>query len=209
MTVSDGQDETTAIAVNIADQVENSLQADRPLFLIVYYEHEAVKVAFLGKIRQILNKRGVTPQTFSPDQRPEHGAGRLYPLLEDVAKNGAVALVTDLPHLPDSAELDRSFLEYLNLHRDLIAKHHLRFVLFLHTADAERFISSAGDLWDFRHHTYWLEGSQETAKTSLWEVSERATTQKGLSEEEHRPIKEHMEQVHTLVQQTHTPLKIG
>ena len=205
MTESDEKADATAIAFDIADQAADSLKAGRPLFLIVYYEHEAVKIAFLGKLRQALGTHGITPQTFDPSQRPEHGAGRLYPQLSAVAETKSLALITGLPRLPDVRDLDPSFLEYFNLHRDLIPRSHLRFVLFLHAADAGAFISSAGDLWDFRHHTYWLEGRPETERLSVWEFSERASTIVRLTEEEKGAVNGHLEEVHSLIQQTADP----
>jgi tetratricopeptide (TPR) repeat protein len=207
MTGSDEKADAAAIAVDIADQAADSLKAGRPLFLIVYYEHEAVKIAFLGKLRQALGTRGITPQTFDPGQRPEHGAGLLYPLLSAVAETQSLALITGFPRMPAGGDLDLSFLEYLNLHRDLIPRNHLRFVLFLHTADAGTFISSAGDLWDFRHHTYWLEGRPEAERLSLWEFPERASTIVRLSEEEKSTVNEHLEKVHYLIQQTAEPVE--
>ena len=97
---SDEKADLTAIAADIAGQAADSLQAGRPLFLIVYYEHEAVKTACLEKLRQTLNPRGIAPQTFDPGQRPEHGTGRLHPLLSAVAQTKSLALVTSLPPSP-------------------------------------------------------------------------------------------------------------
>ena len=205
MTGPEEQTNIPAIVLDIAGQADDSLKSGRPLFLIVYYEHEAVKVDFLGKLRQALGACGITPQTFDPGQRPEHGAGRLYPLLAAVAATKSLALITGLPRLPSGTGPDPSFLEYLNLHRDLIAKNHLRFVLFLHSADAGTFISSTGDLWDFRHHTYWLEGRQKTEKMFLWDVPERAATKTRLSEDEQSAINRHLEEVHALIGQTADP----
>jgi len=193
------------IAKEIAGQAEDAIESGRPLFLIVYYEHEAVKIAFQGKLRQTLNTFSITPQTFDPAGRPEHGTGQLYGLLSTVAETKSLALITGLPRLPEASELDPAFLEYLNLHRDLISKKNLRFVLFLHAAYAETLISSAGDLWDFRHHTYWLEGRPETEKLSVWEFHERASSIARLTEEEKNVVDRHLENVHSLIQQTADP----
>ncbi|GFO54851.1 hypothetical protein GMSM_18580 [Geomonas sp. Red276] len=192
------------IAKAIASQAADALASGRPLFLIVYYEHEAVKVAFQGTLRRSLSTLGITPQTFDPAGRPEHGTGRLYDLLSESSSTNALALVTSFPRM-GSGDLDPTFLEYLNLHRDVISKKNLRFVLFLHSADASTFISSAGDLWDFRHHTYWLEGRPEAEKLSVWEFPERAATINRLTEEERTAVNKHLASVRELIERTINP----
>ncbi|MFM7199201.1 MAG: hypothetical protein ACKO6N_00270 [Myxococcota bacterium] len=60
---------------------------------------------------------------------------------------------------PDSLSfrLDRHFLSYLNLSRDEIAHHRLRFVLCLRLDQAIEFQDYAGDLWDFRQQSLYLQ----------------------------------------------------
>ncbi len=128
----------------------------RSLFLLVQYEHETVKINFIRQLREKLLEQGITSPTLDPRNRPEQGTGKLYSLLEQYGDSPSVALVTDLPR-NSIGSLENYFLEYLNFHRDCIARQTLRFVLFFHTVDAAAFISGAGDLWDFRHHTFWLE----------------------------------------------------
>ena len=201
MTEASNSVNAETIAKEIAGEAASAIEAGRPLFLIVYYEHEAVKVAFQGKLRQTLGILGITPQTFDPAGRPEHGTGRLYDLLSAASESKYLALITGLPR-SDAGGLILSFLEYLNLHRDLIPKKNLRFVLFLHAADAETLISVAGDLWDFRHHTYWLEGRPEAEQLSVWEFPERASSMPRLSKEEIAAVNKHLENVHALIEQT-------
>jgi tetratricopeptide (TPR) repeat protein len=201
MTEASNSVNAETIAKEIAGEAAHAIEAGRPLFLIVYYEHEAVKVAFQGKLRQALGILGVTPQTFDPAGRPEHGTGRLYDLLSAASESKCLSLITGLPR-SDAGELDNSFLEYLNLHRDLIPKKNLRFVLFLHAADAETLISVAGDLWDFRHHTYWLEGRPEAEQLSVWDFPERASSIPRLSKEDVSAVNKHLENVHALIEQT-------
>jgi len=189
-----------AIAHEIADRAARAIEADRPLFLIVYYEQEAVKFSFIKALQQALKDVELNSQTFDPAHRPEHSTGKLYGLLEEVDRSRTLAVVAGLDRLPGSSAPDPAFLDYLNLHRDRIARDRLKFVLFLHTAEAEGFISGAGDLWDFRHHTYWLEGKAAAGK-SLWQSLEYFP-QIRLSEEDRAKAKKHLEDVRTLIDQT-------
>ncbi|MFH0727207.1 MAG: tetratricopeptide repeat protein [Pseudomonadota bacterium] len=193
----------TAIAHEIANRAVRAIEADHPLFLIVYYEQEAVKFSFIKALQQALKEVGLSSQTFDPAHRPEHSTGKLYGLLEDVDRAKILAIVAGLHRLPGSSTPDPSFLEYLNLHRDRIARDRLRFVLFLHTAEAEGFISGAGDLWDFRHHTYWLEGNPGE-RESLWQ-SLQYFPEIRLSEEDRAKAKKHMEDIRPLIDQTTNP----
>lgn len=191
------------VAQDIGLRAKRAVETGRPLFLIVYYQHEAVKLAFLKSLQMAVKDVGLATQTFDPAQRPEHGTGLLYPLLSAAAGEKILALIAGLPRLPERSVLDPSFLEYLNLHRDQIARDKLRFVLFLHTADANKFIEGAGDLWDFRHHTYWLEGKpQITRETPLIRLSEASLSEIALSDENRASIENHVKNVSSLIEQT-------
>lgn len=191
------------IAHEIADRAVRAIKTDRPLFLIVYYEQEAVKFSFIKALQQALKDVELSSQTFDPAHRPEHSTGKLYGLLEEVDRSRTLAVVAGLDRLPGSSAPDPSFLEYLNLHRDRIAHGRLRFVLFLHTAEAEGFISGAGDLWDFRHHTYWLEGKPETER-SLWQSPDQFRCIRP-SDEDSAVVKKHLKDVRTLIGETADP----
>jgi tetratricopeptide (TPR) repeat protein len=191
------------VADDIAFMAGQAMESDRPLFLIVYYEHEAVKITFLKTLAKTLHKAGINTQTFDPVQRPDHGAGRLYPLLSAITGR-TLALIVGLPLGLDASEPARSFLDYLNLHRDQISRDKLRMVLFLHTSDAGRFMASAGDLWDFRHHTYWLEGAPPRDGISLWQSMEQGVGETTLVEQDKEDIARHMQRIRELIEQTGT-----
>jgi tetratricopeptide (TPR) repeat protein len=201
----DKKTDLAAIADQIAQRIALACDANRPLFLIVHYEHEAIKTTFIGRLQKVLAAMDIDTQAYNPGERPEHGAGRLYPLLARNRGGKSVALITDLPRQPEGTGLDPFFLDYLNLHRDLISKQCLRLVLFIHVADASAFMAGAGDFWDFRHHSFWLEGRAESERTSLWETREWAPLMTGLAEDEKRAVDKHLEDVHALVETTSDP----
>jgi tetratricopeptide (TPR) repeat protein len=203
MTQTDQTSAEARIAHDIADRTRRAINSDQPLFLIVYYEHESAKFAFIRAMQEALRDAGLTARIFDPAHRPEHGAGKLYGLLATVDRSKTLSIISGFPCISGSATPDPYFLEYLNLHRDRLASDRLRFILFLHTAEAESFISGAGDLWDFRHHTYWLEGAPEPGK-SLWrKVDQFQKIQ--MPEANRSTIKTHIENVHSLIDQTPNP----
>lgn len=191
-----------SVAQDIAVRAKRAVETGRPAFLIVYYEHEAVKLAFIKSLQLAVKDVGLTTQTFDPAQRAEHGTGLLYPLLASAAREKILALIAGLPRMPGQSILDSLFLEYLNLHRDQISRDKLRFVLFLHTTDANQFIEGAGDLWDFRQHTYWLEGKPEASKTPLGQFSKNDVWEIEVSDESRADIADHVENVRSLIAQT-------
>ncbi len=193
------------IAREIKDKVQRAIESDVPLFLIVYYDHEAAKIAFIETLRKYLFDHGASSQSFDPGIRPEHGPGKLYPLISEASGSGAVCLITSLPRIQNTSALDTSFLDYLNLHRDLISREKLRLILFLHTVEAERFITSAGDLWDFRDHTYWLESERRAETSLLWRLPEQEPNRIELPESSRDEIVNHLQAVHALVDETSAP----
>ncbi len=193
------------IAREINDKIRRALQFDLPLFLIIYYDHEAAKLAFIEKLRAYLFVQGVSSQSFDPRARLEHGAGNLYPRLTAACDDGSVCLLASLPSAPDSPALDSPFLDYLNLHRDQISREKLRLILFLRAGDAEQFITRAGDLWDFRDHTYWLERGRHAETTFLWQLPEQEPERIHLPRESRDELSNHLKKVRGLVDETTAP----
>ncbi len=195
----------STMAEAVAERTAAACAAGRPLFFIVHYEHETIKLSFLAALRKALAAQEIYTQTFDPAHRPEHGVGRLYPLMAQSAGPRAVALIEGLLRNTDTNSLDTTFLEYLNLHRDLIVKKHLRLILFMHTADAGDFISGAGDLWDFRHHTYWLEGRPAEPAMTSWTSPDFTSGLDRLPETGRTEVENHLRQVQELVEKTNDP----
>lgn len=153
------------IAEEIALLSRRSFDGNLPILLIVQYEDEIDKKRLLHFLKKYLHDQGIPTQNFDPLQNPEHGLGRLYPKMIDAAQKGLMCIIEGLPLSPlsngsNDIKLSDRFLEYFNLHRDRISRERIRIVLFLHSLHAQQFIHSAGDLWDFRQHTYWLERSE-------------------------------------------------
>ena len=167
------------IARQIALQCRHAVGTRSPLLLLVFYQHEGEKLEVLAELYRELQEEDLPYEQLDPAHRPDQGAGRLYDSIATTSQDG-VAIIPAMPRCEDTAGLDSAFLEYLNLNRDRIARDHLRFVLFLHSEEAEQFIREAGDLWDFRHHTYWLERSPKPRGAELWDDLERDSVELSL-----------------------------
>ncbi|MDP9120160.1 MAG: hypothetical protein M3O15_02145, partial [Acidobacteriota bacterium] len=191
-------------ASKIAEDGRSALAAGRPLLLLVVYQHEAEKLNLLACLYHALRQRGIPFQALDPRHRPEHGTGRLYDGIAQ-AEPGALALLTSLPARPGTPGLEPTFLEYLNLHRDRISAERLRLILFLHSSEVEQFITEAGDLWDFRHHTYWLERSSSARGPGLWEDLAQRSLDLPLPAPDRQEIDAHIARVHALVEETADP----
>lgn len=187
-----------------ADECDRAVRAGTPLFLVVLYQYEADKLAYLSALARAMRARGVRFQTLDPRHRAEHGTGRLY---DAVAAAGArtVSVVPDLPRTEDRRRLASPCLEYLNLHRDRIAREKLRLVLLLHTSDAEQLITEAGDLWDFRHRTEWLERSVSVRGVELWRELGRQSAELPLPAADRDAIVSHVASVRALIDATDDP----
>jgi tetratricopeptide (TPR) repeat protein len=114
-----------------------------------------------------MTKKGLKNRTFTPITRTEHRPPYLVSELNKASKKGEICLLSELPRSKKSSRIDETFLGYLNLHRDELFSHRLRLILMLRHPDAGQFMDGAGDLWDFRHHTYWLEEEQPAADSLL------------------------------------------
>jgi len=186
------------LATAITTWAKRSLEDQSPLFLIVQYEHESDKISFIAALQQQLKNKGLGTRTLSPENRPEHGLGKLYPLLIRAAQEQCLALISGLPRAEKDFGPNLMFLDYINLQRDQILNHHLRFVLFIHESQAQSFIQSAGDLWDFRHHTFWLERQDAHSEALLFQHLQDKTAKLNLPESELQEIREHQQEVHQL-----------
>ncbi|TAL17600.1 tetratricopeptide repeat protein [bacterium] len=152
------------IAEAVVSRAERAFNSERSSFQIVVYLHENEKIELLRRIHARLREHNLTPRELSPSHRDEHVFTKLYSQITEASKGRMLSLVTDVPRGEKGMGPDTDFLQYLNIHRDTIAREHLRFVLFLHEPDVEPFMRMAGDLWDFRSHTYWLNEDLELRK---------------------------------------------
>jgi len=194
-------DSPARVAALVAKQARRAVSAGRPLFLLVMHEHEGEKLEFLKWLSQGLREQGLHTRTLDPDQWPDRGLGTFYLKLAGGGEE-AVNVVPALPRTFDRSRLDPDFLHYLNLHRDRIAREHLRIVLLMHSADADRFMRSAGDLWDFRHHTWWLERTSGDRGEGLWQSLEGTAKTLPLRDEDRAAIDTQIERVRALVNET-------
>ncbi|MGH8563992.1 MAG: tetratricopeptide repeat protein [Gammaproteobacteria bacterium] len=190
--------ESTAIAAEIADLLGRAVRHGQPLFLIAIYEHEGDKLRLLEVLRRRLLEEGYTTQTLDPRHRPDHGLGRFYAALAECGPR-ALSLVSDLPRKTGGAALEPAFLEYFNLHRDRIARDRLRFLVFLHVVEMEGFVRLAGDMWDFRHRTYWLERPADPRGEGLWQTMAERGAALPLPAAERESIDRHLAGVRAVV----------
>lgn len=188
-------------AREIIENVSRAVRLNTSLFLIVYYEQESAKVEFLGKLRENMVNAGMKTRTIDPVFNPGHQPPKLRSYLNSLAKEGEICLLTILPRAKESTRLEESFLEYLNLHRDELFANRLRLILFMHQSDARQFIDTAGDLWDFRHHTYWLEREKPSSEL-LWKNLEFQARQPHVSGGDSKEVEKHVKEVRALVNRT-------
>lgn len=153
----------------LVDLARRAFERNRPLFILVQYNHEADKLAFLTQIKNRIGKHQINTRNYDPLNHAEHGATKLYPLLKQDAGDNVLSLVVSMPRQPNSDELASDFLSYINLHRDAIAHHKLHWVLFLRESEMPTFMHAASDLWSFRHRTFRLERVLETSNETLWQ----------------------------------------
>lgn len=144
----------------ITDRARRAVESKTPFFVMVHYEQEADKAVFLNVLGEELTDSGLFIREFDPVNNPKHGTSELYPLLAEASKESAICLISGLPRFPGETRPDPDFLRYLNIYRDRIIRDCIRMVLFVNIQDAETFLFAAGDLWDFRQTTYWLESQR-------------------------------------------------
>ena len=147
------------VARDVVERLEYAEQYGLPLFLLVYYDDDELRREFLDALTARLEAGGARRRLLQPGLEQAHGIegglGRTYSRLREAGPR-TLSVIADFPRDP-VGELDLDYLGYLDFHRDHIAYALLRFVVLLPTADAARFQSGATELWDFRHHTFWLE----------------------------------------------------
>ncbi|MCP4698627.1 MAG: hypothetical protein GY862_17510 [Gammaproteobacteria bacterium] len=71
------------------------------------------RLEFIERLRKYILAQGLSSQSFDPGSRPEHGAGKLYPLISEASGHESVCLVTSLPRIQDASTPDILFLEYI------------------------------------------------------------------------------------------------
>ncbi len=192
------------VAREVAASCRRAVEHDTPLFLLVFYGHENQKSDLLAALRQLLREAGIGNQTLDPRHRPEHAAGKLYGAIA-AGGEGCIALLFDLPLSPEGFGYDPAFLAYLNLNRDRIARQKLRIVLLLPSSEAELFTRVAGDLWDFRQHTWWLDASASTRGEGLWHKLDKKMSEVRFAAIDKGIIDGQIQRVRALVARTAEP----
>lgn len=147
---------SNSMICEILDLARRALDSDAALFLIVQYPCDGERASFLARLRSVFEAVRIPIREFDPENNPEHGTEKLYPLLVCASVEGAVCLVQGLVSNRGGSGPDEDFLRYLNIYRDRIASDRIRLILMVPERWAEAFLLSAGDLWDFRQKTFWL-----------------------------------------------------
>ncbi len=191
-----------AVVAEIVDRSRRAIAANLPMFLIVQYDYKADRIAFLDSLRSALTHAGLYAREFDPVQNPDHGTGSLYPLMAKVSAEDAVSLIFDLPRKAGEICADQDFIHYLNIHRDSIAGSRFRMILMLRKKDAAQFIRSAGDLWDFRNATFWLERPDSGHSSWIWDRMETQLSELPASQADSEEIRAHIRSVRSLIGRT-------
>lgn len=191
------------LASELALQAFYASEHDRPLFIIVNYDHEADKISFLERLRKKLVEKGLSTRALVFENNKEEQFIKVYDLIFEATREKSISIITDLPR--QGSGISPDFLFYINLHRDRIARQNLRFILFLHSSDAEKFINSAGDLWDFRDRTYWLERSAYTETKTFWQHIDEKISEAEKTEADTKEISDQIALVKRIAEQTENP----
>ncbi|NQZ11065.1 MAG: tetratricopeptide repeat protein, partial [Algicola sp.] len=189
-------------AAKVVDMAQRAFDRNRPLFIMVQYNHEADKLKFIDTIGELIQQHQLTTRRYDPLNNTEHGVSKLYPLLKRDRKEKTLSLVVSMPREKDSDKLDNEFVSYINLYRDFIAQQKLHFVLFLSESEMGDFIGDAGDLWSFRHRTFRLERELTKSTDILWQNVEQMQTELTFSDEENQLIKNHLRSTKQLIEET-------
>jgi tetratricopeptide (TPR) repeat protein len=195
-------DEQADQARQLVKMALRAFKNNRPLFILVQYNHEADKLEFINTVLKLAEPYNLITRRYDPLNNQDHGASKLYPLLEKDATDGILSLVTAMAREQDSDKLQRDFLSYMNLHRDRIAHNKIRFVLFVRESEMADFIAGASDLWSFCHRTFWLERVLESSSDMLWQRVGEWQETLTLTDEEKLEIQEHVEVTMRLVDET-------
>ena len=160
----------TQQAERLVKRAKRAIDRKKPLFLLVQYNHEGDKVRFIDQVNTLANQQGLITRRYDPLNKPEHGTGYLYKLLQKEVPLCAVPLVVSVPRNSNDEMLLPEFLSYINLHRDAISEFQLRFVLFVRESEMVELINRAPDLWSFRHGTFRLQRPTGSSDVSLWQT---------------------------------------
>ena len=202
MTTPEQADQQAQDAAKVVDMARRAFDRNRPLFIMVQYNHEADKLKFIDTIGELIQQHQLTTRRYDPLNNTEHGVSKLYPLLKRDRKEKTLSLVVSMPREKDSDKLDNEFVSYINLYRDFIAQQKLHFVLFLRESEMGDFIGDAGDLWSFRHRTFRLERELTKSTEMLWQNVEQMQTQLTFTDEENQLIKDHLRSTKQLIEET-------
>jgi tetratricopeptide (TPR) repeat protein len=121
-------------------------------------------------------------------------------LLAHASLEKNLCIISGLPLNEKKIGPDNEFIHYLNIFRDRIAKERIRMLLFLHASNAAQFMGAAGDLWDFRHGTYWLEREKEESSKIHWDNFEKQAH--ALNDLDRNEIRNHLSRVRPLIDNT-------
>lgn len=197
-------------ARQLVDLARRAFTRRRALFILVQYNHEADKLAFLGQIKTRLGALQISTHNYDPLNNSDHGPTKLYPLLRQDAAAGALSLVLSMPRQPEESAQTASpktgrdtqaadFLSYINLYRDSIARDKLHWILFLRDSEMATFIKAAGDLWSFRHRTFRLERELDNAPMQPWLPVAQWQGELRLTDAQQQQIKVHIHSSRQLV----------
>lgn len=189
----------------LIDLTQHALANNNSLFVLVQYDHEQDKQQFISLIEQLAGNVQIITSLYDPRKHPQHSTSKLYPLLEADARQHVLSVVTSIPIDHQTSQPDADFIQYINLQRDRIAFHQLRFVLFIPSTAMETFIYSAPDLWDFRHQTFWLERTLELGTLWGWQHIDHARAELRLTVKTAEQIQRRQADAQRLVNQSNDP----
>lgn len=153
-------------AEKLVNQCHKSFVRNKPLVLIVQYQHETDKHNFIRTITHLLKAQQYNVNDYDLYQNRQYDQGGLYQQFKQDSQLQTLSIISAWPQAKKSFDINPEFITYLNLHRDLISKHQLRLILFIHQSNMAQFTYGAADLKSFSRNTFWLDHNQDNLWTS-------------------------------------------
>lgn len=176
----------------LAAELIRAVALDRAYFTVILYQRASTLPPLRAQLEARLQAAQLQLQLY-----PE--AQQNLTFYQTLRESGHIGFIERLKPAPLTFRLDRHFLSYLNLSRDEIAHHRLRFVLCLRLDQALEFQDYAGDLWDFRQQSLYL---QEPPLESAPEEEKEQRSERVLL----APIEEQLERLSLSLEPSRQPL---
>ena len=151
-------------AKKLVHQCQRAFKSNKPILLVVQYQHHTDKNNFIANIKDLLQQHNINVNDYDLYQDRQYDTGGLYTQFKQDSELNTLSVISSWPAAEKNFDVDPEFITYINLYRDLIGVHNLHIVLFIHESNMAQFIFGAADLRSYSRKTYWLDSAQQ----DLW-----------------------------------------